>query len=68
MPAQIKALLGGVVMLIVGVLLWRFGGGVQIPIFSLDKVGVVLMVLGALEIVVTLGYQLFSGSTSKNRT
>lgn len=67
MPANTKALLGGVAMLIVGVLLWRFGGGVEIPVFSLDKVGVVLMVLGGLEIVGTLAYQLF-GTSSKDRS
>ena len=45
-----KDLLAGVGMVAVGLVLWLFTGGVQIPVFTLPKVGIVLMVIGALEL------------------
>ncbi|GAA2668915.1 hypothetical protein Apa02nite_047340 [Actinoplanes palleronii] len=43
-------LLAGSATFVVGLLLWLFAGDVEIPVFTLTKVGVVLMVVGALEI------------------
>ncbi|MFC7548921.1 DUF5708 family protein [Plantactinospora sp. GCM10030261] len=42
-------LLTGTGMFVLGLVLWLFTGDVQTPVFTLTKVGVVLMVLGALE-------------------
>lgn len=44
----------GAIMLLAGVLLRAYGGGVEIPVFSLPAVGLVLIVLGALEMVLSL--------------
>lgn len=52
----------GVVVAVVGLVLWRFTGDVETPIVTLTKVGVVLMVLGVLEVLVS-GAALASPST-----
>jgi Family of unknown function (DUF5708) len=44
-----KQLLVGGGTFAVGLLLWLFTGGVETPVITLTKVGVVLMVLGAAE-------------------
>ena len=49
MSAMSKNLLTGSSTFVVGLLLWMFAGDVEIPVFTLTKVGVVLMVVGALE-------------------
>lgn len=50
MGAMAKNLLTGSATFLVGLLLWLFAGDIEIPIFTLTKVGVVLMVIGALEV------------------
>ncbi len=49
MSAMSKNLLTGSVTFVIGLLLWLFAGDVEIPVFTLTKVGVVFMVIGALE-------------------
>ncbi|GAA4894241.1 hypothetical protein LX16_1704 [Stackebrandtia albiflava] len=44
----------GVLLFLVGAGLWLFTGDVEIPVFTLSKVGVVLMVIGAVTLVVGL--------------
>ncbi|SOD64250.1 hypothetical protein SAMN06297387_115110 [Streptomyces zhaozhouensis] len=45
---------GGTVTALIGVLLWVFAGGVEVPVFELDKVGMVMVVVGIVEVAVTL--------------
>ncbi|MBO3744132.1 methyl-accepting chemotaxis protein [Actinoplanes flavus] len=45
-----KDLLTGVGLLVLGLLLWLFAADIRIPIFTLPKVGVVLMIIGVLEV------------------
>ena len=52
----------GVGMTAIGLVLWLTTGDVETPVVSLSKVGVVLMVLGVLEVVVS-GAALVSPST-----
>ncbi|MEV4352295.1 DUF5708 family protein [Actinoplanes sp. NPDC049596] len=49
MGAMSKNLVIGSATFVVGLLLWMFAGDIEIPVFTLTKVGVVLMVIGALE-------------------
>ncbi|GAA3867333.1 DUF5708 family protein [Streptomyces sedi] len=44
----------GTVTVLIGVLLWVFAGGVEVPVFELDKVGMVMVVVGIVEVAVTL--------------
>lgn len=44
----------GVVLVLIGAVLWATTGGVELPVISPSKVGVVLLVVGAVEIVVGL--------------
>ncbi|MEU4427428.1 DUF5708 family protein [Actinoplanes sp. NPDC024001] len=50
MSAARKNLLTGSATLVVGLLLWLFAGDVEIPVLTLTKVGVVMMVVGGLEL------------------
>lgn len=50
MSAARKALLTGSITFVAGVALWLFGLDVEIVIFTPSKAGVVLMVVGGLEI------------------
>ncbi|MFJ8913076.1 DUF5708 family protein [Amycolatopsis sp. NPDC102389] len=59
MSANVKSLIIGAVMLVGGLILWMVGGGVEIPVFSLDKVGIVLAVLGGIELVITASVMIF---------
>jgi len=43
--------ISGVAMIVVGALLWRFAGDIETPILTLSKVGRVLVVVGAVELV-----------------
>lgn len=45
-----KSFLEGAAHFVAGLGLWLFGGGVEIPVFTLTKVGVVLMVIGVLVV------------------
>ncbi|WP_033293086.1 DUF5708 family protein [Amycolatopsis jejuensis] len=65
MSANVKSLIIGVVMLVGGLILWQTGKGVEIPVFSLDKVGVVLAILGAIELVVTGAVMIFPSKNKK---
>ncbi|MEV0052103.1 DUF5708 family protein [Saccharopolyspora shandongensis] len=49
-----RTLVSGVVLALIGAVLWATTGGVELPVVSLSKVGVVLLVVGAIEIVVGL--------------
>ncbi|GAB1688993.1 DUF5708 family protein [Krasilnikovia sp. M28-CT-15] len=66
MSAMGKNLATGSATFVVGLLLWRYAGDIEIPVFTLTKVGVVLMVIGALEV----GYGIFlaaRGTGTANR-
>jgi len=67
LSANVKSLIIGTVMLVVGVILWQTGKGVQIPVFSLDKVGIVLAVLGVIELVVTGSVMIFPSKKNLDR-
>ncbi|WP_026455593.1 DUF5708 family protein [Saccharomonospora iraqiensis] len=55
MSQHTASLAAGTGMLVVGMILATTAGNVETPVFALDKVGVVLAVLGGIELVVT-GY------------
>lgn len=46
MSRATRNLLEGAVTFTVGLVLWLFTGGVEVPVLTLTKVGVVLMCLG----------------------
>ncbi|ELP62910.1 DUF5708 family protein [Streptomyces turgidiscabies] len=46
MSGATKNLLEGAATLVIGLVLWQFAGGVDIPFVTLTKVGVVLMCVG----------------------
>ena len=52
----------GALMLVVGLALWLGAGEVETPVITLSKFGLVLTVLGALEIVIS-GFALVNPST-----
>lgn len=56
-------LIGGF-MLVVGTVLALTTQNVETPILSLDKVGIVLIVLGAIEVLWTVKVMLFPSMTS----
>lgn len=43
----------GLVMLLAGLLMWSLAGGVHTPVLSLPKIGMVLAVLGLIEVAIT---------------
>ncbi|WP_128380212.1 DUF5708 family protein [Streptomyces cavernae] len=47
-----KNLLEGTVTLAIGLVLWMFTGGVEVPVVTLTKAGVVLMCVGGLQVTV----------------
>ncbi|SNY45269.1 DUF5708 family protein [Paractinoplanes atraurantiacus] len=49
MRSPVKIMLAGAATFVVGLLSWLFTGDVETPVFNLQKVGVVLMVIGGLE-------------------
>lgn len=52
----------GLGIAVLGLVLWRTTGAVSTPVISLDKVGVVLLVLGVIEIAIS-GVALAAPST-----
>ncbi|GIF12092.1 DUF5708 family protein [Actinoplanes teichomyceticus] len=50
-----RNLLTGSATFVIGLLLWLFTGDIEIPVVTLTKAGVVLMVIGAAEV----GYGLY---------
>lgn len=56
----------GVAMGVVGLMLWQTTSGVHLPVISLSKIGVVLAVLGAVEIVISGGAMLFPSSRHRD--
>ncbi|GAA1205161.1 DUF5708 family protein [Prauserella alba] len=66
MSANVKSLFIGAGMLIVGLVLWLTTEGVETPVVTLTKVGLVLAILGAAELVITGGWMLF-GSKDKEK-
>jgi hypothetical protein len=59
LSANVKSLVIGTVMLVAGLILWLTGQGVDILIFSLNKIGVVLAILGGLELAATAAARVF---------
>ncbi|MDT6984755.1 DUF5708 family protein [Streptomyces lusitanus] len=49
MNTRYGTVLTGAFTALAGLLLWRFAGGVDLPVITPSKAGVVLMVLGAAE-------------------
>jgi|GEM_PF-3299949 hypothetical protein len=62
MRNHLKSVLVGLVMGLVGLTLWLTTEGIETPVITLSKVGLVLLVLGALEVVIS-GLALASRST-----
>jgi hypothetical protein len=54
-----QSLIAGAVQLVVGMTLYLTTEGVETPVVTLTKVGVVLMALGALELVATAAWMLW---------
>ncbi|MEU3045716.1 DUF5708 family protein [Streptomyces sp. NPDC006984] len=61
MNSSSKALAGGGITFVIGLVLWQFAGDIETPVVTLTKLGVVLMALGALEVV----YGLYRGAARK---
>lgn len=53
MRGHLKSVGIGAVVAVVGLVLWLTTGEVDTPVVSLSKVGVVLMVVGAIEVVIS---------------
>ncbi|MER5496102.1 MULTISPECIES: DUF5708 family protein [unclassified Streptomyces] len=56
-----KALVGGGITFVIGLVLWQFTGDIETPVVTLTKLGVVLMALGVLEVL----YGLYKGVARK---
>ena len=63
-----RSLFTGAGMLIAGIVLRFFGSAVALPVISLSAVGAVLIVLGALELVLTAGWITWSSTREPART
>ncbi|MFG3253046.1 DUF5708 family protein [Streptomyces sp. NPDC048172] len=50
MSKVMKETVEGVVLLLVGLALWQFADGVETPVITLTKVGLVLAVVGAVTL------------------
>ncbi|MFI8423496.1 DUF5708 family protein [Streptomyces sp. NPDC085479] len=50
MASPAKNFAEGTVLFVIGLALRLFAGDIEIPVFTLTKVGVVLMVIGGIEI------------------
>lgn len=59
MSASVKSLIIGSVMLIGGLILFFFTRGIELPVFTPYKVGLVLAVLGVIELVITGAVMIF---------
>lgn len=64
MNSGLKAVIMGGITLVVGFVLWRFTGDFETPIVTPTKLGIVLMVLGGLEVL----YGLFKFLVGKSAT
>ncbi|CAM4522098.1 DUF5708 domain-containing protein [Nocardia ninae] len=64
MNSGFKAVIMGGITLVIGFVLWRFAGDVDTPVVTLTKLGIVLMVLGGLEVL----YGLFKSVVGKSVT
>ncbi|EIV92235.1 DUF5708 family protein [Frankia sp. QA3] len=53
MSGNVRSLIAGAAMLAAGLTLNLAGRGVDTPVFTLSKVGLVLVVLGGLELAIT---------------
>ncbi|GAA3680398.1 DUF5708 family protein [Nonomuraea antimicrobica] len=62
MASARKTLLTGSITFVAGLALWLFGLDVEIVIFTPSKVGVILMVVGGLEIL----YGVYKGMRTDN--
>lgn len=51
MRSHVLSILTGLAVAAVGLVLWRTTGDVDTPVLALSKLGVVLMVLGVVEVV-----------------
>ncbi len=67
MSNDVKSLITGAFMLATGLILYFTTGGVKIPVFTLTKVGVVLIFLGGLELVITTGAMLLPDRKNQRR-
>ncbi|WP_277670361.1 DUF5708 family protein [Saccharomonospora viridis] len=65
MSANVKSLFIGASMLAIGLALAFTAGDVETPIFDLDKVGVVLAVLGGIELLITGGMMVLPSKSKK---
>ncbi|MFF3535324.1 DUF5708 family protein [Streptomyces sp. NPDC002466] len=61
MNQTMKALVGGGITFVIGLVLWQFTGDIETPVVTLTKLGVVLMALGVLEVL----YGLYKGVARK---
>lgn len=50
MAEALKQLLEGSVTLVIGLALWLFTGDVEVPVVTLTKVGVVMMIWGGVQL------------------
>ncbi|MCK9894580.1 DUF5708 family protein [Frankia sp. AgB32] len=67
MSANVKSLITGAFMLVVGLILYFTTDAVHTPVFTLTKVGVVLVVLGVIELVITTTVMVFPPKKSQGR-
>ncbi|MFF3228137.1 DUF5708 family protein [Nocardia suismassiliense] len=64
MNSGFKAVITGGITLVIGFVLWRFTGDVETPVITLTKLGIILMVVGGLEVL----YGLFKSVVGKSVT
>ncbi|WP_194837735.1 DUF5708 family protein [Nocardia sp. XZ_19_369] len=64
MNSGFKAVITGGITLVIGFVLWRFTGDIETPVVTLTKLGIVLMVVGGLEVL----YGLFKSVVGKSVT
>lgn len=59
MSANVKSLIIGTIMLLGGLILRFSGEGIEVPVFTLTKLGLVLAVLGGIELAITASMMIF---------
>ena len=57
--STLKAIAGGVVMVVIGILLRIYGGETEVGPFELGPVGNVVAIIGGVEILIALSYVFF---------
>ncbi|MEC3973859.1 DUF5708 family protein [Amycolatopsis sp. H20-H5] len=67
MSANVKSSIAGVLLPAVGLILLFAGKGFEIPVFTLGKLGLVLAILGGVELVVTAGVLAFPSKRADRR-